>query len=372
MPLSAGTRLGPYEILVPIGAGGMGEVYRARDSKLNSDVAIKVLPAALANDADYMARFQREAQVLASLNHPNIAAIYGLEDHAIVMELVEGPTLADRIAQGPVSIEEALPIAKQIAEALEAAHEKGVIHRDLKPGNVKATPEGVVKVLDFGLAKTAEARVTSNASISPTLTIRATEAGFIMGSAAYMSPEQAAGKPVDKRADIWSLGVVLWEMLTGKRLFEGETISHTLADVLRAPIDFDKLPKDTPPTIRELLRRCLDRDAKNRLRVIGEARVLLQNAQRTETATVPSLGHSHKGWLWPTVAAVMSLATIGLGYIAYRHATEEERILRLSILPPEKVTADMEALSPNGHLMVFVGVKEERSQLWVRKLDSPS
>ena len=181
MSLAAGTRLGPYEILTPLGAGGMGEVYRARDTKLNRDVAIKVLPAALADDADYMARFQREAQVLASLNHPNIAAIYGFEDHAIVMELVEGPTLADRIAQGPLPLEEALPIAKQIAEALEAAHEKGIIHRDLKPGNIKVTPGGVAKVLDFGLAKTADAHASSNASISPTLTIRATEAGLIFG-----------------------------------------------------------------------------------------------------------------------------------------------------------------------------------------------
>jgi serine/threonine protein kinase len=279
MPLSAGARLGPYEVSAAIGAGGMGEVYRARDTKLGRDVALKVLSAALANDTGYMARFQREAQVLASLNHPNIAIIHGLEESggvcALAMELVDGPTLEERIAPGPLALDEALWIAKQIAEALEAAHEKGIVHRDLKPANVKVTPEGVVKVLDFGLAKTADS-VTVDAKNSPTLTLRSSELGVIMGTAGYMAPEQAAGKPVDKRADIWSFGVVLFEMLAGGRLFHGETISHTLADVLRAPIDFDKLPRETPPAIRDLLRRCLDRDVKTRLRDIGEARMAIQ------------------------------------------------------------------------------------------------
>src|SRR5579871_1901200 len=213
MPLTSGSRVGPYEILAPLGAGGMGEVYKARDTKLNRDVAIKILPAAFAQDADRMARFQREAQVLASLNHPNIAAIYGVEERALVMELVEGPTLADQIARGAVALEEALPILKQIADAVEYAHERGVVHRDLKPANIKITPEGRVKVLDFGLAKAISNEPASGApTTSPTLTMRATMAGTIMGTAAYMSPEQAAGKPVDKRADIWSYGVVLWEM----------------------------------------------------------------------------------------------------------------------------------------------------------------
>ena len=224
MPFPAGDKLGPYEVLGLLGKGGMGEVYRARDSKLNREVAIKVLPAALAGDGDYLARFQREAQTLAALNHPNIASIYGLEANAIVMELVEGETL-----RGPLPVAEA--VAKQIAEALEAAHEKGIVHRDLKPGNVKVTPEGVVKVLDFGLAKAVERSVVSGAD-SPTLTMRATEAGLILGTAGYMSPEQAAGKAVDRRADIWSFGVVLYELLTGKRLFDGETVTHTLADVV--------------------------------------------------------------------------------------------------------------------------------------------
>ena len=276
MPLANGTRFGIYEVTASLGAGGMGEVYRARDSRLNRDVALKVLPAALAQDAEYMARFEREAQVLASLNHPNIAAIYGIEENAIVMELVPGPTLEERIAAGRLPLDEALGIAKQISEALEAAHEKGVIHRDLKPANVKVTPEGLVKVLDFGLAKTAEPGAPGNAAMSPTLTIRSTKAGMIMGTAGYMSPEQAAGKPLDKRADVWAFGVVLYEMLTGARLFEGETLSHTLADVLRAPIDLARLPKETPPAIRSLLGRCLDRQVRNRLRDIGEARVAIQ------------------------------------------------------------------------------------------------
>ena len=232
MPLSVGGKLGPYEILAPIGAGGMGEVYRARDTKLDRDVAIKVLPAALAQHPDRIARFEREAKVLAALNHPNIATIHGLEDRAIVMELVEGPTLADRIAAGPLPVVESLQIAVQVADALEAAHEKGVVHRDLKPANVKVREDGTVKVLDFGLATAMQSstRQPGEGANSPTLTMGATEVGMILGTAAYMSPEQAAGKPVDRRGDIWSFGVVLYEMLTGKRLFDGET----LADVLRS------------------------------------------------------------------------------------------------------------------------------------------
>jgi serine/threonine-protein kinase len=253
MALAAGTKLGPYEILTPIGAGGMGEVYRAKDTKLKREVALKVLPDGFATDPERMARFQREAEVLASLNHPNIAQIYGVEERALVMELVEGKTLA-----GPLPLDTTLNYALQIADALEAAHEKGITHRDLKPANVMITPAEIVKVLDFGLAAVSQEPVSASAdpSNSPTLTMQATQLGMIMGTAAYMSPEQAAGKPVDKRADIWSFGVVLFELLTGCRLFgEGETVSHTLADVLRAPIDFDKLPKETPRAIRDLLRR---------------------------------------------------------------------------------------------------------------------
>ena len=267
MALSSGTRFGTFEIQSALGEGGMGEVYRARDTKLARDVALKILPQAFAADPERLARFEREAQVLASLNHPNIAQIYGFEvgavdgrdGRALVMELVEGTTLAGRIARGAIPLDEALGIAQQVAEALEAAHERGIIHRDVKPANVMVKPDGTVKVLDFGLASVAQGPSASqtNLSQSPTLTIAATQAGVILGTAGYMSPEQAAGKPVDKRADIWSFGVMLWEMLTGRRLFDGETISHTLADVLRAEIDFGKLPGDTPTSIRELLRRCL-------------------------------------------------------------------------------------------------------------------
>ncbi len=331
MGLTPGTKLGSYEILAPLGAGGMGEVYRARDTKLNRDVALKVLPEAFAQNAERMARFQREAQVLASLNHPNIASIYGLEEsggvRALVMELVEGPTLADKIsvAQGSPSsptafrteepqrrkageepqrqragaalqIDECLHIAKQVAEGLEYAHEQGVIHRDLKPANVKVRADGTVKILDFGLAKALDPSLIPSPSPSgrgwpegpgegqnsPTLSIAATQAGMILGTAAYMSPEQARGKPVDKRADIWAFGMVLHEMLTGKQLFGGETVSDMLAAVSTKEPDWETLPASTPPRIRQLLRRCLTKDPKQRLQAIGEARIAIG-----ETASGP-------------------------------------------------------------------------------------
>src|SRR5438105_7420930 len=280
MSVSSGTRLGPYQILAPLGAGGMGEVYRARDTKLGRDVALKVLPLAFAADPERLARFRREPQVLASLNHPGIAAIYGLEESegvlALVMELVEGPTLAERIAQGPIPLEEALPIARQIAEALEYAHEKGIIHPALKPANIKVTPEGRVKVLDFGLAKAISLDpAAADPASSPTLTMRATLAGVIMGTAAYMSPEQAKGKPVDRRADIWAFGVVFAEMLTGRALYTGETVSEVLAAVI---MQEPAIPGAAPPHIRQLLRRCLEKDPQRRLRDIGEARIAIEEA----------------------------------------------------------------------------------------------
>jgi serine/threonine protein kinase len=314
MTLSVGMKIGSCEIVAPLGVGGMGEVYRARDTKLNRDVAIKILPDAIANDGDRVARFTREAQTLAALNHPNIAQIYGIVEapassdsgggahvHALVMELVEGDDLSALTARGPIPLAEALPIAKQIADALEAAHEQGIIHRDLKPANIKVRPDGTVKVLDFGLAKALGpegASATADAMNSPTLTARArlrqgygeagTEMGMIIGTAAYMSPEQAKGRAVDKRADVWAFGVVLYEMLTGRRVFdpsrasgsprassrgEGDSVVEVLAAVLHQNIDFSALPASTTPRVRALIERCLDRDLKTRLRDIGEARI---------------------------------------------------------------------------------------------------
>ncbi len=282
MALTVGSRLAHYDVTALIGEGGMGQVYQATDTKLNRQVALKILPEAFATDPDRLARFQREAQVLASLNHPGIAAIYGLEDSedtkALVLELVEGPTLADRISQGPVPIDEALPIAKQIAEALEAAHEAGVIHRDLKPANIKVKDDGTVKVLDFGLAKALDTTPQGDPSLSPTLTAAATQMGVIMGTAAYMSPEQARGKPTDRRADIWSFGVVLFEMLSGQRAFAGEDVSVTLADVIRADLSWDKLPSDLPPGLATYLRRCLEKEPSQRIQAIGDVRLAMEGA----------------------------------------------------------------------------------------------
>src|SRR6202050_470302 len=272
MPLSVGDKLGRYEILAPIGAGGMGEVYRAKDTKLDREVAIKVLPAALAQDPERLARFERAAKVLASLNPPNIAQIYGIEDRALIMELVDGETL-----QGPLALETALNYAKQIADALEAAHDKGIIHRDLKPANIMVTPAGVVKVLDFGLAAVAQSSDPSNPANSPTFTISPTRAGMILGTAAHMSPEQGRGQVVDKRADIWAFGVVLYEMLTGKRLFAGKTVSDTLAAVIKEEPDWTRVPVK----VRRLLQACLQKDPKQRLQAIGDWRLLLEEPAAT-------------------------------------------------------------------------------------------
>ena len=288
MALTIGSRLGHYEVTALIGEGGMGQVYQATDTKLKRQVALKILPEAFSADPERLARFQREAEVLASLNHPNIAAIYGLEEadgiRALVLELVEGPTLADRIKKGPIPIDEALPIAKQIAEALEAAHEAGVIHRDLKPANIKVREDGTVKVLDFGLAKALDPNPAGDPSQSPTLTAAATQMGVIMGTAAYMSPEQAAGKVVDKRGDIWSFGVVLFEMLTGQRLFTGETVSHVLGAVLQIEPQWDALPASTPAPLIRLLRRCLVKDRRRRLHDVADVWFELEEASSAESS----------------------------------------------------------------------------------------
>ena len=290
--LKSGTNLGPYEIVALVGAGGMGEVYEARDPKLGRSVAVKVLPSALVHDTEYLARFQREARMLASLNHPNIATIHGLEQadgvHYLVMELVLGETLAERIRKGPLPLEQALKIASQIAEALEAAHEKGVIHRDLKPANVKVTPEGRVKVLDFGLAKAFASRLDQ--SHASTLTAMGTEDGRILGTSAYMSPEQARGKPIDKRTDIWAFGCVFYELLTGKQAFRGETTQDTIAAVLEHDPDWEALKPPTPATICDLLRRCLQKDPQRRLRDFGDARIELEETLIPRAATEPTKG----------------------------------------------------------------------------------
>jgi len=319
MTLAAGTRIGPYEIQSLLGEGGMGEVWRVRDTRLQRDVAIKVLPAAVYMDSERRARFEREARTLASLNHPHIAQIYGVEElggaPGLVMELVEGPTLAERIARGPIAPDEALPIALQIADALDNAHERGIVHRDLKPANIKLRHDGTVKILDFGLAKAA-GPADIDPLTSPTLTSPAlTERGLILGTAAYMSPEQARGRSVDKRADIWAFGVVLFEMLTGRQLFAGETVSDTLAAVLRQDIPWDQLPASIPSGIVRLLRQCLVRDPKDRLHDVADARLDIEAAMRApETAaaqTVPALQHrwlSRAGWVVAGIAIIAAAA----------------------------------------------------------------
>jgi eukaryotic-like serine/threonine-protein kinase len=322
--LAVGSRIGPYEVAAQIGAGGMGEVYRATDTKLKRQVAIKVLPEALAGDPDRLARFQREAEVLASLNHQNIAQLLGLEEsdgvRALVMELVEGPTLADRIAQGALPVDEALAIAKQVAAALEAAHEQGITHRDLKPANVKVRPDGTVKVLDFGLAKLAEPASGANAAatMSPTLSLNATMAGVILGTAAYMAPEQARGKIVDKRADIWAFGAVLYEMLTGSQPFPGEDISHVLARVIDRDPDWSLLQPTLPPSLRTCLHRCLVKDPRQRLRDIGDVRLALEGA--FETPASPTLDrHSGVGSspvpLWRRLLPAVGLSVVLSGLV---------------------------------------------------------
>ena len=317
MALAPGTRLGPYQIVSSLGAGGMGEVYRARDSKLGRDVAVKVLLPAVAADPERLSRFRREAQILAALNHQNIAHIHGFEDAgphpALVMELVEGATLAERLELGAMPLDEALSIARQTAEALEAAHEHGIIHRDLKPANIKVRPDGTVKVLDFGLAKasdTADGRQHDGIANSPTITSPAmTMQGVILGTAAYMSPEQAKGKPVDKRADLWAFGCVLFEMLSGRRPFEGATIAEVLAKVIEREPDWHALPPTTPRSIRTLVRRCLEKDRKRRLDSAAVARLEIDEASTTVASADPSgsvVGSSRRWPRWAVVAAALA------------------------------------------------------------------
>ncbi len=385
MSLTPGSRLGPYEITGPLGEGGMGVVYRATDSKLKREVAIKVLPEAFAADPERLARFEREAQLLAQLQHPNIASIYGLEEsngvRALVMELVEGEDLAERLQRGPLPLDEALAVARQVAEALEEAHEKGIVHRDLKPANVKLTPDGKVKVLDFGLAKAMDVPAAGSSPTnsptlmnSPTLTSAGTRVGVILGTAAYMAPEQAKGQAVDRRADIWAFGVVLYEMLSGKRLFAGDSVADTLAGVLRAEIDLSTLPADTPRGLRRLLSRCLDRNPKSRLRDVGEARLALdaiRNGTGEEDGTTAAVPPKRRP------AAVLLAGGVALGAIAVlggarflgSSSAAASRVpppVRFTIPTPDSETARVVVfLSPDGRQAAWGAP----GALFVRRLD---
>jgi serine/threonine protein kinase/Tol biopolymer transport system component len=394
-PALTGRRLGVYQVQERIGAGGMGEVYQARDTRLGRDVAIKILPQIFTADPDRLARFEREARVLASLNHPNIGAIYGLEEadgvRALVLELVEGETLVERIRRpeglrlpgdgsgrpSSLPIKDALAIARQIAEALDAAHEKGIVHRDLKPANIKITPDGRVKVLDFGLAKAAAGESgTPDLTHSPTVTVAGTRDGVILGTAAYMSPEQARGYAVDKRADIWAFGCVLYEMLTGGAVFRGETISDTIAMILERAPDWSALPAATPSSVRHLLRRCLDKDPKQRLRDIGDARIELSESGTARQDSPPASSKRRVGWLVAAAVAGLIAGAIGAANLG---EPVSPRPRRLSILAPAGTTFTPRditghpqfAISPDGESLAFVAAQRgERPLLWVRSLES--
>jgi serine/threonine-protein kinase len=379
MTLAGGTRLGPYEIVNALGAGGMGEVYRARDTKLNRDVAIKVLPDAFGQDVARLARFTREAQTLAALNHPNIAHIHGLEDsagvQALVMELVEGDDLSVHLTRGPMPLAEALPIARQIAEALEAAHDLGIVHRDLKPANIKVRPDGTVKVLDFGLAKAMDpvsdvASHTSGSALanSPTFTRQVSEAGMIVGTAAYMAPEQARGKAVDRRADIWAFGVVLFEMLSGTSAFSSDTVSDTIAAVLTREPDWRAIPPATPAPIRRLVQRCLERDVRRRLQAIGEARIVLEDpdAARTGSSATPPPARSTARWVATAIAAGLALFAAGwLTRPETRSTDGSVKKVDLAIDALEATQGRVPVISPDGSRVAYIA----GHRLRVRPLD---
>jgi serine/threonine protein kinase len=393
-----GRTLAQYNIIGELGAGGMGEVWRAEDEKLGREVALKVLPQEFAADPERMARFEREAKVLASLNHPNIATLYGLEAVSgeetetgtetvfLAMELVDGEDLSERIKRGPVPIEEATAIALQIAEALEAAHEQGIVHRDLKPANIKLRPDGTVKVLDFGLAKAWDADTEgANLSMSPTLTAHATAAGVILGTAAYMAPEQAAGIAADRRADIWAFGVVFWEMLTGNKLFEGETVSHVLASVLKDEVDFEELPSTTPPRIQELIGRCLRKKPKQRLQAVGDARIVLEEylADPEGSVAVPAesivvaaaIPHWRRFLPW-AVAGLLAVAVAGLMWSVLG---AKPQVVSATIPPPPDAEFHLNpnspgpvAVSPDGRSLAFSAQDSNGDiLLYVRRLDAP-
>ncbi len=389
MSLSPGTRLGPYEVVALLGAGGMGEVYRARDSRLRRDVALKILPDAFASDPDRLARFEREAQVLASLSHPNLATVYGLEEavneaggsyRAIVMELVEGPTLADRLARGALPLDEALAVARQIASGVELAHERGIVHRDLKPANIKLSGDGIVKVLDFGLAKLWEKEPLASGADpanSPTMTgAGLTSAGIILGTAAYMSPEQARGRKVDQRADIWAFGCILFEMLAGTPAFGGETATDILARVMERDPDWSKLPATTPPNVTRVLRRCLEKDPTRRLRHIGDARLEFDDARDPQAvATAPQASRWSRVLPW-SVAGLLALATAAAFATRPATSTASLDVLHFDIVNPAGVEVQAGitqsfGLSPDGTRIAFVGVRDGMRKIFVRDVAGP-
>jgi serine/threonine protein kinase/Tol biopolymer transport system component len=399
MPLTPGTRIGAYEVVAAIGEGGMGEVYRAHDTTLGRDVALKILPELFATDPDRQMRFEREAKALAALNHPNIAAIYGIEGDgspagdgetrplALVLELVEGDDLSERIARGPVPLDEALPIARQIAEALEAAHDAGIIHRDLKPSNVKVKADGTVKILDFGLAKAMDPGTGPQDPVnSPTMTARATQMGMILGTAAYMAPEQAKGKLVDKRADIWAFGVVLHEMLGGQHLFLADTIPETLAHVMTRPIDLGALPATTSPRVRDLIARCLEKDPKKRLRDIGEARLILDDptldseltpSSSADAPATPAAPRWQRALPWAIAALAVAVAAwtyLSSGHGATTSPADDVTYLDIGSLPDVEFVRLLNggyAISPDGRTIATIGVTDNARRLFIRSLDRP-
>ena len=376
-----GREIGTYRVVSLLGHGGMGEVYRAHDNKLDRDVALKVLPESFARDPERLARFEREARLLAALNHPNIAAIYGFETSgsppALVLELVEGPTLADRLDEGAIPIATALPLARQVAEALESAHEKGIVHRDLKPANIKIGPGDVVKVLDFGLAKLTDAPDSifdrsSAVSKSPTITAVVVSRGVILGTAPYMSPEQARGLAVDKRTDIWAFGCVLYEMLTRRPAFSGDTAADAIAAVVEREPDWTALPPATPQRIRDLLRRCLTKDAKRRLHDIADARIEIDDAlaQPAASDVAPTLSRTRERFTW--AAAVTVLAAAATAALVWNRPTPEPPETRLEITTPPTTDPVSLAISPDGRRVVFVATSDGKPHLWIRSLDSVS
>src|SRR5712664_3112773 len=376
MGLTSGTKLGPYEIVAPLGAGGMGEVYRARDTKLGREVALKLLPPLFTADADRVARFEREARLLASLNHAHIGAIYGFEDGgnvpALVLELVEGETLGDRVRRGPLPLSEALTVAQQIADALDAAHRAGIIHRDLKPSNIKITPDGVVKVLDFGLAKALAAEGSGpDLSRSPTLTIGGTTAGVILGTAAYMSPEQARGQPVDKRTDIWAFGCVLFDMLTGTSAFARETVTDTIVAVVGAEPEWKSLPADTPVSIRRLLTRCLQKDARRRLHDIADARIEIEDAITSPAEPAPAPATRRRSRLALSALSLGIATALVLFWVvrdrfgrpAVKPSPPDARVTRLTDLPGLE---ESPAISPDGRSVAFTAGVGGKRQIFVQ------